>query len=419
MTIETTESHMAKGDSGGDEEMELLLPKHDVEAPELSIVIPALNEELTIVDFIAWCHEGIAKAGIKAEILIVDSGTDHTAELALAHGARVLKTPKRGLGQAYLDAVPYARGQYLILGDCDCTYDFRELVPFVESFRSGSEFIMGSRFKGSIEPGAMPFLHRRLGTPVTTWILNRVYSSKFSDIHCGMRGVTKDAFLRMDIRSESWEYASEMVLKSLRLELATTEVPVRFFKDREGRLSHHKRSGWTSPWKAAWINLQVMFVFGADFFLFRPGIVLTILGLAMTIPLIGGPVSIGSLTFSIYWMLIGTTITLVGLQSFNHVCLAQVIYDRTERNITRWLDRFRYTRATLISLSLFLVGAMLEARLAWQWFANDFALSSQPDSVNHLAIFGLLLMISAFMTFTFTLVLHALAARLKIRIQPQ
>ena len=144
------------------------VPAADVADPELSIVIPALNEELTIADFVAWCHEGMKAAGVVGEILIVDSGSDRTTELALAGGARVLRTPKRGLGRAYIDALPFIRGRYVLMGDCDCTYDFRELAPFVEKFRAGAEFVMGSRFRGYIEPGSMPPLHRYLGTPVTT-----------------------------------------------------------------------------------------------------------------------------------------------------------------------------------------------------------------------------------------------------------
>ena len=116
--------------------------------------------------------EGLKKAGVEGEILIVDSSDDATTEIALAHGARVLKTPRRGLGRAYIDAIPYIRGRWVLMGDADCTYDFRELGPFVERFREGNEYVMGSRWRGSIEPGSMPFLHRYLGTPVTTWILN-------------------------------------------------------------------------------------------------------------------------------------------------------------------------------------------------------------------------------------------------------
>ena len=179
-----------------------------------------------------------------------------------------------GLGRAYIDALPYVRGEYILMGDADCTYDFRLLAPFVEKLREGYEFVMGSRWAGSIEPGAMPWLHQYLGTPVTTWILNLLYGSRFSDIHCGMRAIRRDSFERMNLTSQSWEYASEMVLKSVRMDLRTAEVPVRFLKDREGRESHHKRAGWTAPWKAAWINLRAMFVYGADFFVLKPGLLL-------------------------------------------------------------------------------------------------------------------------------------------------
>ena len=117
---------------------ELLIPERDVAQPELSIVVPALNEELTIGDFVDWCLAGLAEAGIGGEILIIDSSTDDTAKIAVAGGARVLKVPKRGLGRAYIDALPYIRGKYVVMGDADCTYDFRELTPFVEKFHAGS-----------------------------------------------------------------------------------------------------------------------------------------------------------------------------------------------------------------------------------------------------------------------------------------
>ena len=139
-----------------DADVRLQVPPDDVTDPELSIVIPALDEELTIGDFVDWCHEGLRKAGVAGEILIVDSSSDRTAEIALSRGARVLSSPKRGLGRAYIDALPFIRGPYVLMGDADCTYDFRELAPFVERMREGYEFVMGSRWKGYIEPGSMP-----------------------------------------------------------------------------------------------------------------------------------------------------------------------------------------------------------------------------------------------------------------------
>src|SRR5205823_1907864 len=144
-------------------------------------------------------------------------------------------------------------------------------------------------------------LHRYFGTPLTTWILNRVYNGHFSDIHCGMRGVTLDGLKRMDLQSRSWEYASEMVLKSVHLELCTTEVPVRFLKDQDGRVSHHKRLGWFSPFQAAWINLRAMFIYGADYFVFWPGVGLLLIGLLIALPVSVGPRALGPVTLSLHW----------------------------------------------------------------------------------------------------------------------
>jgi glycosyltransferase involved in cell wall biosynthesis len=389
-----------------DSDVQLLVPERDEPDPELSIVIPALNEELTIEDFVAWCHQGLADAGIKGEILIVDSSTDATSELALAGGARVLRTPKRGLGRAYIDALPYIRGRYVVMGDADCTYDFRQLREFVERFHDGYEFVMGSRWKGSIEPGSMPGLHQHFGTPFTTWILNRVYGSKFSDIHCGMRGITRDALERMDISSQSWEYASEMVLKSVHMGLRTAEVPVRFLKDREGRLSHHKRSGWFSPFQAAWINLRAMFVYGSDFFLLKPGAVLAVIGLLLTLPLSFGDVDLGPFGLSLHWQFLGVTALAVGFQAFLLGCIAQILFDYTGRNALRWQRVFPYTRTVLVAFGLFVVGVFLAIPLVVTYTGNDLALEEANTIQNHLAVTGLAAAVVGAQLFVSTLVLH-------------
>jgi glycosyltransferase involved in cell wall biosynthesis len=390
-----------------DPNVRLLRPADDVESPEVTILIPAVNEELTIGEFVAWCHEGLRAADAVGEVLIVDSSTDRTTEIALAGGARVLKTPKRGLGRAYIDALPYIRGKYVIMGDADCTYDFRAIGPFVTAMRSGTEYAMGSRWKGSIESGAMPALHQYFGTPLTTWILNLLYGSHFSDIHCGMRGITRAALSRMGLESQSWEYASEMVLKSVRMGLRTTEVPVTFYKDRNGRLSHHKRSGWFSPFQAAWINLRAMFIHGAEFFLFKPGIVLLSLGLLLTLPLAVGSITIGPVTFNLYWMLIGLTLSVLGLQSIYFGCLAQVFLDYTGRARQRWRHMFRYTSTVVASGVLFGLGFALSAAVLVHYLTHHFSLPTPSSVLDHLGIVGLLFMIMGFSTFCFTLLLHA------------
>jgi len=389
-----------------DPPVRLSVPDDDVSDPELSIVIPALDERLTITDFVKWCREGLDAAGVVGEILIVDSSEDDTPQLALAAGARVLEVPRRGLGRAYIDALPYVRGKWIVMGDADCTYDFRHLTPFVEGFRAGNEYVMGSRWRGSIEPGSMPTLHQYVGTPITTWILNRVFSSKFSDIHCGMRGITRDALQRMNLQSQSWEYASEMMLKSVQMQLRTTEVPVTFLKDRDGRLSHHRRSGWFSPFSAAWINLRAMFIYGSDFFLLKPGLLLSLVGLVLMLPVTFGDLAIGPIGLSLNWQFLGVAILAVGCQTFLLGCVSQVLFDYTGRRSSRWLRVFPYTRSTLIAVVLVVVGIGLAIPLVATYTAAGLALEKADTLQNHLAVTGLAAIITGAQLFVSTLLLH-------------
>lgn len=396
------------------DEVTLLIPDDDVLDPEVTILVPALNEELTIGRFIDWCKQGIVASGGSVEILIVDSSTDKTAEIALSKGARVLKTPKRGLGRAYIDAVPFARGQFLIMGDADCTYDFRVIKPFIEAYREGAEFVMGSRFRGQIQPGAMPALHRYFGTPATTFILNSMYGSDFSDIHCGMRGLTRDALMRMDLRSQGWEYASEMVLKSVHMDLVIKEVPINFLKDPEGRISHMKRRGWLEPWRAGWMNLRAMFTYGVDFFLLKPGMALLAIGLLFLIPLTFGPVTIGHIGFSLNTMLLALAVALLGLSMLYSGLTASVLFDYSDTKRRR-LDRaLPFNRTVIVCALVALVGLFAFVPLLRTYVANDFTLPSLGVET-HWAVMGLWLVSAAFETFIFSLMIYALGVVLPRR----
>ena len=386
----------------------------DTPGPEVTILVPALNEELTIGHFIDWCHEGIAASGARVEILIVDSSTDRTAEIALAKGARVLKTPARGLGRAYIDAVPYLRGRFVIMGDADCTYDFRVIKPFIDAYRSGAEFVMGSRFKGSIAPGAMPALHRYFGTPLTTFILNVMFGSSFSDIHCGMRGLTRDALVGMDLRSQGWEYASEMVLKSVHMLLVTTEVPIGFLKAPDGRLSHMKRRGWREPWRAGWMNLRAMLTYGVNFFLLKPGAALLVLGLPFLIVLTFGPVVIGPLSFSLNTMLLAMAVTTLGLSMLFSGAIASVLFDYSDTVQARIENALPFNRTMIGCLLITLSGLLLMLPLVRSYLANDFTLPDVGVST-HWAVMGLWLVSAAFQTFIFALMIRALGVVLPKR----
>jgi glycosyltransferase involved in cell wall biosynthesis len=356
----------------------------------VTILVPCHNERLVIGEFVDWCMEGLRSAGVSGEVLIVDSSTDDSPAIATAHGAKVISVPKLGLGQAYIDALPHARGRYLILGDCDLTYDFRQIQPFLEKLRQGNEFVMGTRMKGHIEPGAMPALHRYFGTPVTTAILNFLYGTHYSDIHCGMRGLTTEALRRIDLQSAGWEYASEMVLKASRLGLRCCEIPISFYKDRAGRTSHHKRSGWLSPWRAGWVNLRAMFVFAP------------VVGWLLAFALRGGPRHLFGVGFDLHWMLLGVTLATVGYSALHLALLSRAYYafrPTWRPTVLRW---FSYNRGMTLGIAFMLVGLVANVNLCFHWWHNHLHL----DQVSYPAVFGLLLIILGWQTITHTLILH-------------
>jgi glycosyltransferase involved in cell wall biosynthesis len=379
--------------------------------PEVSIVVPCLNEELTIGEFVDWCHEGLAAAEVRGEILIIDSSTDRSPIIAAEHGARVITVPRRGLGRAYIDSIAHVRGDMVIMGDCDLTYDFRELNGFVEAIRGGYEFVMGSRTRGVIEPGAMPALHRYFGSPATTMMFNVIYGTRFSDIHCGMRAISLSALKRMELESQGWEYASEMILKGRRLGMRSTEVPVRFWKDREGRESHLKRGGWRTPWIAGWDSLRVMFLYAPDFFLLRPGAILLALGLGLSIPLAAGPFSALGIEFNLHWMLLAMVLATVGYSAVQLALLARVFYDFDHRMTDRILKLFTYNRGIALSALLLVGGAIPNVLLLIRWLSHNFHL----PAIQYSSVFGLLLLILGFQTFGFTLLLHMMGRRSILR----
>src|SRR6202047_1060379 len=348
----------------------LLVPAADASDPEVTILVPALDEELTSGRFIDWCHEGIRGSGARVEILIVDSSTDRTAEIAVAKGARVLKTPRRGLGRAYIDAVPHVRGRLVIMGDADCTYDFRVIKPYIDAYRAGAEFVMGSRLKGTIASGAMPGLHRYFGTPLTTFILNLMFGSRFSDIHCGMRGLTRDALTRMDLRSQGWEYAAEMVLKSVHMGLVTMEVAINFLKNPEGRLSHMKRRGWREPWRAGWMNLRAMLTYGVNFFLLKPGFALLAFGLMLLVPLSFGPFSIGPVGFSLNTMLLAMAVAALGLSMVFSGLIASVLFDYSDTLQARIESALPFSRTFIGCLLAALAGILIMLPLVRSYLAQ-------------------------------------------------
>lgn len=218
-----------------------------MEPLELTILMPCLNEAETLATCISKASSFLEHAHICGEILVADNGsTDGSQQIAQACGARVIAAKPKGYGAALQAGLKQSRGEYVIMGDADDSYDFSALMPFVEKLRDGYDLVMGNRFAGGIEKGAMPFLHRYLGNPVLSWLGQVLYHNSIHDFHCGLRGYRADAIRKLHLRSQGMEYASEMVIAASLKGLRIAEVPTTLSKDGRSRKPHLRtfRDGW-------------------------------------------------------------------------------------------------------------------------------------------------------------------------------
>ncbi len=274
---------------------------------ELTILMPCLNEAETLETCIRKARTYLETSGVEGEILIADNGsTDGSQDIARRCGARVVDVPMRGYGAALIGGCNAALGDYVIMGDADDSYDFLHLDPFVEKLREGYDLVMGNRFKGGIEPGAMPPLHKYIGNPVLSFIGRLFYPSSIGDFHCGLRGYRRESILKLGLCTTGMEYASEMVVKATLYKLKIAEVPTTLKKD--GR-SHppHLRS-----FRDGWRHLKFLLMHSPNWLFMYPGIILLVLGLLMMVGLMFGPISIGSITLDIHTMLYGSAFAIIG-----------------------------------------------------------------------------------------------------------
>ena len=294
---------------------------------EVSVLIPTKNEEITIGRFIEWCHLGFKNSGVTGEIVLMDSSTDNTPDIARRMGAKVITVLENGLGIAYDKGRKHVSGKYVILGDADCTYDFRDIEPFLVKLDEGFDLIVGNRFKGSIEKNAMPIHHQYFGSPATSFIFKHSLGIPTGDIHCGMRALTSDLYKKLPFTELGWEYASEMIVSARNLGSKICEVPIHFLKEPAGRISHQKRNGWLTPFKAGWGTLRVTASFSLDRLLLLPGAFLASLGLICNLlvfsltPRLLQSIGFGNLSSSIFM-----AISLIGFLMSGLGFMAHLIY---------------------------------------------------------------------------------------------
>lgn len=326
---------------------------------ELTILMPCLNEAETLARCITKAKSWASQSGISTEILIADNGsTDGSQDIAVKLGARVVSVPQRGYGSALYYGSHAAEGKWIIMGDSDDSYDFSKLDLFVEKLRQGFDLVMGNRFLGGIERGAMPWKNRYIGNPILTWIGRLLFRCPAKDFHCGLRGYTKEAFLKMDLRTTGMEFASEMVIKANLLRMQIAEVPTTLSPDGRSRPPHLR------PWRDGWRHLRFMLLFSPRWLFLIPGGSLFLICLFLFGALLHGPLPIGNIAFDIHTLFYAEAGLILGYLSLVMGGLIRLIGVREgllpEHNL---LEKLRSSPTleigTTIGLSLILGG------LAW------------------------------------------------------
>jgi glycosyltransferase involved in cell wall biosynthesis len=315
---------------------------------ELSIIMPCLNEAETLATCIGKARDYLERHKIAGEVLIADNGSsDGSREIATNSGARVVPIPERGYGSALRGGIAAAKGQYIIIGDADDSYDFTNLSPFLEKLRQGYDLVMGNRFQGGIKPGAMPVLHKYLGNPVLTWLGRLFFGSPCGDFHCGLRGFSKQAIEQLNLRTTGMEFASEMVVKASLYGLKITEVPTTLSPDGRSRPPHLK------TWRDGWRHLRFLLMYSPRWLFLYPGLALMFLGFVATIWFIPQP--------KVHTLLYSATALIIGFQivSFAVFTKAFAISEGLlpeDRKLRRFLRYINLEVGLIIGVILFLLG---------------------------------------------------------------
>jgi len=295
------------------------MPAHESERIEVSVVMPCLNEAETLAACIVKAQQALQQAKIAGEVIIADNGSsDGSAEIAERLGARVVNVQAKGYGNALTGGIAVSRGKYVVMGDADDSYDFGHIPRFVEQLRNGVDVVIGNRFKGGIESGAMPFLHKYLGNPVLSGVGRLLFKSPVRDFHCGIRGFSKAAFVCMGLRTTGMEFASEMVVKASLLGLSFAEVPTSLSPDGRSRAPHLR------TWRDGWRHLRFLLLYSPRWLFLYPGMTLMLVGSLLGAWLLPAPRTLGNVTFDVHTMLYAAAFVLLGFQAIAFAVFTKV-----------------------------------------------------------------------------------------------
>jgi hypothetical protein len=356
-------------------------PPAELEPPrtDVSIVMPCLNEELSLPHCLRVAKEALemlAAKGFSGEIVVSDNGsTDRSQAIVESAGARIVHCPLRGYGNALRWGIVGARGRFIIMGDADGSYDFRQAVPMVMKLADGYELCMGSRFAGTILPGAMPWKNRYIGNPILTGILNVFFRSGLSDAHCGLRAFSREAFDKINPTSPGMEFASEMLIKAVLLDLRRTELPITLHPDLRDRPPHLR------PWQDGWRHLRFLVMLSPLWLYFLPAVLLFVAGAGILAILLVTPpgevARLGRFWIGEHWATIGTAMVLCGHQAAMLGLAATLVGVRERyRKVTPWLSRLfrasRLDRLLILGALIFSSGVVVLLYVVSIWAGADF-----------------------------------------------
>jgi Glycosyl transferase family 2 len=375
--------------------------------PEVSIVIPCLNEAQTLGLCIQKAQRSLAGLGVDCEIVVADNGsTDGSQAIAAELGARVVSVEAPGYGNALAGGIAAARGDYVIMGDADDTYDFGNLGPFVEQLRDGSDLVVGNRFLGRIAPGAMPFLHKYLGNPVLSFIGRRLFSTPCGDIYCGLRGFDRRRILDLDLRVGGMEFAIEMIVRASMAELRIVEVPIVLSPDRRDRTPHLR------TWRDGWNSLRLLLLYCPRWLFLYPGLALLIAGVAGMAWLTPSQRTIGAVTFDVSTLLYAALAVVVGLQAVFFFVTAR-LFGIVEGLLPddpvfrRRVERLTLERGLVIGLAFAAVGLGISVYAIATWNRSGFG-RLDYQHILRIVIPGSTLFLIGFQTALFSLFLGVL-----------
>ena len=291
--------------------------------PELSFVLPCLNEEQTLEVCVNKCLQSGREHDIEVEVVVADNGsTDNSVAIAKKLGCRVVHVERKGYGSALISGIESARGKYVIMGDADDSYDFSDIEEFVKHLRAGADFVIGNRFKGGVQTGAMPPLHRYLGNPVLSFLGRIFYNTDIGDFHCGLRGFDREKIIDLNLKCSGMEFASEMICKAVMHKIEIVETPIKLYPDGRDRAPHLR------SWRDGWRHLRFLLIHSPNWLFVYPGILLTLLGAVFGGLLLAGPISISGIVLDVHSLLYFATLFLIGLQMLSLGCFTKIFHDR-------------------------------------------------------------------------------------------